>query len=149
MKSLLDSVKKKPASLLVVFTFKRFFDASFFIFDVSPPIRKTSSTIISAHSKRFWKCEKIYKELKMQNIFSHFEKRLECSLVISEEAFRMEGETSKIKKLASVERLNLNMSDPMNGNLSSIFIYLLGPWERHLAGFSHFGEEDRWLATPK
>ena len=35
----------------------------------------------------------------------------------------MEGETSKIKKLASVERLNLNMSDPMNANLSSIFIY--------------------------
>ena len=34
----------------------------------------------------------------------------------------MEGETSKIKKLASVERLNLNMSDPMNANLSSIFI---------------------------
>ena len=33
----------------------------------------------------------------------------------------MEGETSKIKKLASVERLNLNMSDPMNANLSSIF----------------------------
>ena len=31
----------------------------------------------------------------------------------------MEGETSKIKKLASVERLNLNMSDPMNANLSS------------------------------
>ena len=47
---------------------------------------------------------------------------LECALVISEEAFRMEGETSKIKKLASVERLNLNMSDPMNANLSSIFI---------------------------
>ena len=34
----------------------------------------------------------------------------------------MEGKTSKIKKLASVERLNLNMSDPMNANLSSIFI---------------------------
>ena len=33
----------------------------------------------------------------------------------------MEDETSKIKKLASVERLNLNMSDPMNANLSSIF----------------------------
>ena len=33
----------------------------------------------------------------------------------------MEGETSKVKKLASVERLNLNMSDPMNANLSSIF----------------------------
>ena len=36
----------------------------------------------------------------------------------------MEGETSKIKKLASVERLNLNMSDPMNANLSSIFIII-------------------------
>ena len=34
----------------------------------------------------------------------------------------MEGETSKIKKLALVERLNLNMSDPMNANLFSIFI---------------------------
>ena len=37
----------------------------------------------------------------------------------------MEGETSKIKKLASVERLNLNMSDPMNANLSSIFIVFI------------------------
>ena len=34
----------------------------------------------------------------------------------------MEGETSKIKKLASVERLNLNVSDPMIANLFSIFI---------------------------
>ena len=37
-------------------------------------------------------------------------------------SFRMEGETSKIKKLALVERVNLNMSDPMNADLSSIFI---------------------------
>ena len=34
----------------------------------------------------------------------------------------MEGEKSKIKKLASVKHLNLNMSDPMNVNLPSIFI---------------------------
>ena len=55
--------------------------------------------------------------------FSRISKnRLECALVICEEALQMEGETSKIKKLASVERLNLNMSDPMNANLSSIFI---------------------------
>ena len=36
----------------------------------------------------------------------------------------MDGETSKIKKLASIERLNLNTSDPMSANLSSIFIEL-------------------------
>ena len=44
--------------------------------------------------------------------FSRISKKvLECALVISEEAFQMEGETSKIKKLASVERLNLKMYD--------------------------------------
>ena len=41
-------------------------------------------------------------------IHCFFQKRLECALVISQ-AFRMEGETSKIKKLASVERLNLKI----------------------------------------
>ena len=94
--------------MLTVFRFKRSTDESFYIFDVSPSMRKASSEITSAHSKLFWKC------------FWKF--HLECALVISEEAFRMEGETSKIKKLASVERLNLNISDPMNANLSSIFM---------------------------
>ena len=28
-------------------------------------------------------------------------------------------------------------------------VYLLCRWERHLAGFSHLGVMDRWLATPK
>ena len=32
---------------------------------------------------------------------------LQCTLVVSEEAFRTEGETSKMKKFASVERLNV------------------------------------------
>ena len=62
-----------------IFRFKRSTDVSFFIFDASPSIWKAS-----------------------------FQKRLECALVISEKAFRMEGETSKIKILASAERLNLN-----------------------------------------
>ena len=44
--------------------------------------------------------------------FSRISKnRLECALVICEEAFRMEGEMSKIKKLASVERLSLKLSN--------------------------------------
>ena len=33
--------------------------------------------------------------------------RLQCALVISEEGFRTKGETSKIKKFASVERFNV------------------------------------------
>ena len=39
----------------LIFRFKRSTDASFFIFDLSPSIRKASSDITSAHSKRFWK----------------------------------------------------------------------------------------------
>ena len=52
-----------------IFRFKRFTDASFFIFDILPSIRKASSEIISSHSKRFWKCKKNHEELKMQLIF--------------------------------------------------------------------------------
>ena len=51
-----------------LFRFKRSTDASFFIFDVSPFVRKASSEITSAHSKHFWKCKKNHKELKMQLI---------------------------------------------------------------------------------
>ena len=54
-----------------IIRFKRSADASFFIFDVSPSVRKASSEIglTSAHSKRFWKCEKYHKELKMQLMY--------------------------------------------------------------------------------
>ena len=46
-------VAKMPFFFL--FRFKRSTDASLFIFDVSPSIRKASSETTSAHSKRFWK----------------------------------------------------------------------------------------------
>ena len=52
----------------LIFRFKRSTDASFFIFDVSPSVRKASSEITSAHCKRFRKCEKNHEELKMQLI---------------------------------------------------------------------------------
>ena len=54
---------------VVILRFKRFTDASFFIFDVSPSVRKASSEITNAHSKHFWKCEKIHNELKIQLIY--------------------------------------------------------------------------------
>ena len=61
-----------------IFRFKRSTDASFFIFDVSLSIQKASSEITSAHSKRFWKCEKIHKKLKMQLIYDITLKLLLC-----------------------------------------------------------------------
>ena len=41
-----------------IITFKHSTDASFFIFDVSPSVRKASSEITSAQRNRFGKCEK-------------------------------------------------------------------------------------------
>ena len=32
---------------------------------------------------------------------------------------------------------------------TSLHVYLLCCWERHLSGFPHPGVVDRWLATPK
>ena len=53
-----------------IFRFKRSTDACYFIFDVSPSIRKASSEIASAHSKRFLRSNSFNVVLYISCIFS-------------------------------------------------------------------------------
>ena len=62
--------------------------------------------------------------------------------------------TSRVKpmtiKLVGYSQLPcLTLSIKGTVRRTSRLVYLLCRWERHLARFTHLGEVDRWLATPK